>query len=68
MPLCPAIKSHKGLREVRNHVSSPRIDRVLFCLGDGRMILLHAFIKKAQKTPERELSVAVNRMTGQTDD
>ena len=68
MPLCRAIKSHKGLWEARSNLSSGRIARVLFCVTGERMILLHAFIKKAQKTPERELKVAVKRMKGEAND
>ena len=68
MPLCRAIRSHKGLWEVRSNLSSGRIARVLFCVTGGRMVLLHAFIKKAQKAPARELNVAVKRMKGEGDD
>lgn len=68
MPLCRSLKSHKGLWEVRSNLSSGRIARVLFCVTRGRMVLLHAFIKKAQKTPARELNVAVRRMKGEGDD
>ncbi|NBC46887.1 MAG: type II toxin-antitoxin system RelE/ParE family toxin [Gammaproteobacteria bacterium] len=68
MPLCRSFKSHKGLWEVRSNLSSGRIARVLFCVNRGRMVLLHAFIKKTQKTPMRELDVAVRRMKGEGDD
>lgn len=41
-----------GLWEVRSTLdASSRIARVIFCIGDGYMILLHGFIKKTQKTP-----------------
>ena len=68
MPLCRAIRSHKGLWEVRSNLSSGRIARILFCMTGGRMVLLHAFIKKTQKTPDRELNIAVRRMKGGNDD
>lgn len=68
MPLCRAIRSHKGLWEVRTNLSSGRIARVLFCRAGGRMVLLHAFIKKTQKTPDHELNIAVKRMKGEKDD
>ncbi len=68
MPLCRPIKSHEGLWEVRSHLSSGRIARVLFCVSGARMILLHAFIKKTQKTPEHELNVTVNRMKNPAND
>jgi phage-related protein len=34
---------------------------VLFCIHDGRMVLLHAFVKKTQKTPDADLNLALNR-------
>ncbi len=30
----------------------------MFCAAQGRMILLHGFIKKTQKTPQAELDLA----------
>ena len=38
------------------------IARVLFTAGVGRMILLHGFIKKSQKTPQDELALAKTRL------
>jgi phage-related protein len=35
---------------------------VLFCNAAGRMVLLHAFIKKTLKTPDSDLNVALKRM------
>jgi phage-related protein len=51
-----------GLWEVRSDISDGRIARVLFCVADGAMILLHGFIKKTQKTPAAELELARRRM------
>jgi phage-related protein len=45
-------------------VRNKRPARVLFCIAEGRLVLLHGFIKKARKTPEREIAVAVKRMKG----
>jgi phage-related protein len=59
MPLCRALG--KGLWEVRSELKGGRIARVLFCVHDSRMVLLHAFIKKTQKTPQAELELALNR-------
>jgi phage-related protein len=59
MPLCRALG--KGLWEVRSDLESGRIARVLFCVHEGRMVLLHAFIKKTQKTPRAELELALKR-------
>ncbi|MBA3029919.1 MAG: type II toxin-antitoxin system RelE/ParE family toxin [Desulfobacteraceae bacterium] len=50
-------KMEKDLWEVRSHLQG-RIARVLFTVMDGNMVLLHAFIKKAQKTPMAELNTA----------
>lgn len=49
-----------GLFEVRTNLGN-RIARVLFCLAEGRMVLLHGFIKKSQKTPRAELDLALDR-------
>ncbi len=39
-----------------------RIARVLFCIEGDKMVLLHGFIKKSQSTPQKELTLARNRM------
>ena len=64
MPLCRSLAGYSGLWEVRSSLPSNRIARVLFCVHEGRMVLLHGFIKKSQKTPEREIEVAVKRQKG----
>ncbi len=51
-----------GLWEVRSDLKSNRIARVLFCFSEGRLIALHGFIKKTQKTPDAELALARRRM------
>lgn len=66
MPLCRSISGRKGLWEIRSKVSGDRIARVFFCVQGGEMILLHGFIKKTQKTPDRELEIAAKRMRGLT--
>ena len=68
MPLCHSMSSVKGLWEARSNLSSGRIARVLFCISENRMVLLHAFIKKTQKTPEHELKIAAKRMKGNKND
>jgi len=55
MPTCRPL-GH-GLYEVRTSLGS-RIARVLFCIGDRRMILLHGFVKKTRKTPKADLDLA----------
>jgi len=62
MPVCRSISSRKGLWEVRASLSKRRIARVLFCIADGMMVLLHGFIKKTQKTPNTDLDLAAKRM------
>ena len=48
-----------GVFEVRTHLTHNRIARVLFYIdARNRMVLLHSFIKKAQKTPVEELALA----------
>ena len=56
MPLCRPMGN--GLFEIRSYLSSGRISRVLFCIAEGRIVLLHAFVKKTQKTPHSELNIA----------
>ena len=59
MPLCRS--STKGLWEVRSALSHGRIARVLFCIHDQHLVALHGFIKKTQKTPQRDLDLALKR-------
>ena len=59
MPLCRPLGS--GLWEVRSSLTKGRIARILFCVHDGWMVLLHAFIKKTQKTPKIERDLALKR-------
>lgn len=52
----------KKLFELRPR-GSEGIGRALYCFQKGRrVIVLHAFIKKSQKTPERDLKLARKRM------
>lgn len=59
MPLCRSLGD--GLWEVRSNLRD-RIARVVFCVHDGRMVLLHGFIKKTQITPAADRSLALKRM------
>lgn len=57
MPVCRPMGN--GLYEVRSSLTGKRIARVLFYLDKrGRMVLLHGFIKKSQKTPAEDLKLA----------
>ena len=60
LPLCRPMSG--GLWEVRSSLPSRREARVLFGFHDGMLIALHAFIKKAQKTPADELALARRRL------
>ena len=60
MPVCRPLG--EGLYEVRSSLPSQRIARTIFTLHKQEMILLHAFIKKTQKTPEADLSLAKKRL------
>jgi phage-related protein len=59
MPLCRALGD--GLWEVRSSLPSNRIARVLFSVQQGRVLVLHGFIKKTQKTPDEDLALARKR-------
>jgi phage-related protein len=57
MPVCRPLGD--GLYEVRSSLARNRIARVLFYIdARGRMVLLHGFIKKSQKTPPAEMELA----------
>jgi phage-related protein len=48
----------KGLFELRVKAS-----RIFYCFKPGGVIvLLHAFTKKGQKTPQKEMQMAIKRM------
>ena len=51
-----------NLYEVRSHISSKRIARVIFIIMGNYMILLNGFIKKTQKTPINEINLALKRV------
>jgi phage-related protein len=59
MPLCRS--SGGGLWGIRSNLPHGRIARVIFCVSDGKMVLLHGFEKKAQKTPRLDLEMARKR-------
>ena len=54
-------KMATDLWEVRSTLEG-RITRTLFTVLAGEMILLHAFIKKSQKTPKVDLDIAIKRL------
>ena len=59
MPLSRSLGG--GLYEIRSNISGKRIARVIFVLHGSRMVLLHGFVKKSQKTPKSDLDLARQR-------
>ena len=62
MPLVRSLG--RDIWEVRSSLPHGRVARVLFCVEQDCMVLLHAFMKKTQKTPDRELDLAIRRKKG----
>ena len=50
-----------GLWAVRSSLENNRIARVVFCTGDGHMVLLRGFIRKTQKTVRADVDLALKR-------
>ena len=59
MPLCRPLSD--GLWEVRSDLPSRTIARMLFCIRDDRILVLHGFIKKTQRAPATDLALARKR-------
>jgi phage-related protein len=62
MPLVRSLG--RDLWEVRSNLPRGRIARVIFCAERDCMVLLHGFVKKTQKTPQREIDLALRRRKG----
>ena len=60
MPLCRSLGG--GLWEMRSSLPSRRIARVLFGMHEGRLVIVHGFIKKTPKTPQDEIALARKRL------
>jgi phage-related protein len=60
MPYCRSLGN--GLWEVRSDLTDGKIGRVIFCVVHERMVLLHGFVKKTQKTSAHDLRLALKRM------
>lgn len=57
MPVCRPLG--EGIYEVRTNLAQNWIARILFYIDKmNRMVLLHGFIKKTQKTPDEDLELA----------
>lgn len=59
MPVCRPLGD--GLYEVRSSLEDGRIARVIFCIIDANMYLLHGFIKKRPKISPQDLDLAKQR-------
>lgn len=62
MPLVRSLGD--GLWEVRSSLTGGKIARVIFTVEQGSMVLLHGCIKQTQKTPKRDLELALRRKKG----
>jgi len=60
MPLCRSLGG--GLWEARSELPSRRTARLLFFVHEGRIGIVHGFIKKTQKTTPKDLEIARLRM------
>lgn len=60
LPVCRPLGD--GLWEVRSDLPDGRTARVLFGFAEGAMVLLHGFIKKTQKTPQHDRTLALSRL------
>lgn len=59
MPLVRKLDT--DLWEVRSRLNDGNTARVFFTVNEGTMALLHGFIKKSQKTPQKDLELARTR-------
>ena len=62
MPLVRSLG--REIWEVRSSLPHGRIARVLFCVENDCMVLLHGFMKKTQKTPKLDIDLALRRKKG----
>jgi phage-related protein len=60
MPLCRSLGAR--LWELRSKLANNRIARLIFFVAEGRIGIVHGFIKKTQKTPPTEIALAQKRM------
>jgi phage-related protein len=60
----PLVRSLGNDLWVRSSLPRGRIARVMFCVEQGYMVLLHGFMKKTQKTPQRDIDLALKRLRG----
>ena len=54
----------RDIWEVWSSLPHGRIARVLFCVKQECIVLLHGFMKKTQKTPKQDIDLAIRRKKG----
>lgn len=59
MPYCRSLG--RGLWEVRSNLTGGKIGRVIFCIINGEMVLIHAFMKKTQTTSPHDIDLSLKR-------
>ena len=59
MPLVRKMESN--LWEIRSKLENGNISRVFFTVKGSKLNLLHGFIKKSQKTPQKDIDLARTR-------
>ena len=63
MPLSRSVKSiGSGVKEIRNKDSNGIYRTFYLAKMKDRVIIFHAFIKKTQKTPKKEIKTAKKRL------
>ena len=62
MPLARSLG--RELWEVRSSLPDGRIARIIFCIEQEGMVLLHGFMKKTRKTPQHDMDLALKRRKG----
>ncbi len=63
MPLVRSLG--QDLWEARSILTGRKIARVIFCVDERHMVLLHGFIKKTRKTPQKDIDLALKRKKGE---
>lgn len=61
-PYVKSLTGHSKLKEIRVK-AAPNIYRIIYFIHTGKkIILLHGFVKKTEKTPSGEIEIAEKRM------
>lgn len=49
------------LWEIRSRLNNKRIARIIFFMKNNKVILIHGFVKKTQKIPQKDICLALFR-------